>query len=50
MNFAFDWAKAALFAIEGEGNLAERLWSGVALSLIRGDYFEKLAESVKGSA
>ena len=47
MNFAFEWAKAALFAIEGEGNLAERLWSGVALSLVRGDYFEKLAESVK---
>ncbi len=49
MNFAFDWAKAALFAIEGEGNLAERLWSGVALSMMRGDYFEKLAESVKRS-
>ena len=47
MNFAFDWAKAALFAIEGEGNLAERLWSGLALSLTRGDYFEKLVESVK---
>jgi len=49
MNFAFGWAKAALFAIEGEGNLAERLWSGVALSMVRGDYFEKLAESVKRS-
>ena len=48
MNFAFDWAKAALFAIEGEGNLAERLWSGVALSMVRGDYFEKLVDSMKG--
>jgi hypothetical protein len=47
MNFTFDWAKAALFAIEGEGNLAERLWSGVALSLLRCDYFEKLVQSVK---
>jgi hypothetical protein len=47
LNFAFDWAKAAIFAIEGEGNLAERLWSGVALSLLRSDYFEKLVESVK---
>ncbi len=47
MNFSFEWAKAALFAIEGEGNLAERLWCGVALSLLRGDYFEKLAESIK---
>ena len=47
MNFSFAWAKAALFAIEGEGNLAERLWSGVALSIVRGDYFEKLVESVK---
>jgi hypothetical protein len=49
MNFTFDWAKAALFAIEGEGNLAERLWSGVALSMMRSDYYEKLAESVKRS-
>ena len=48
MNFTFDWAKAALFAIEGEGSTAERLWSGVALALMRGDYFEKLLESVKG--
>jgi hypothetical protein len=47
MNFAFDWAKAALLAIEGEGNLAERLWSGVALALTRGDYFEKMVESVR---
>jgi len=46
VSFAFDWAKAVLFAIEGEGNLAERLWSGVALSMMRGDYFEKLVESV----
>ncbi len=49
MNFAFEWAKAALFAIEGEVNLAERLWSGVALSIVRGDYFEELVESVKQS-
>ncbi len=48
MNFTFDWAKAALYAIEGEGNTAERLWSGVALSLIRSDYFERMAESLKG--
>jgi len=47
LNFAFDWASASLFAIEGEGNLAERLWSGVALSLVRPDYLEKLAESAK---
>jgi hypothetical protein len=47
VNFAFDWAKAALFAIEGEGNLTERLWSGVALSMVRGDYFERLMESMK---
>jgi hypothetical protein len=47
VNFAFDWAKAALLAIEAEGSLAERLWSGVAISLTRGDYFEKLVESLK---
>jgi hypothetical protein len=50
MNFAFDWAKAALFAIEGEEDLAERLWSGVALSMLRSDYFEKLLQSLKSSA
>jgi hypothetical protein len=47
MNFTFNWAKAALFAIEGEGNITERLWSGVALSMMRTDYFEKLVDSVK---
>ncbi len=47
MNFTFDWAKAALLAIEGEGNLAERLWSGVALSILRSDYFEKMVASVR---
>ena len=47
MSFTFDWANAALFAIEGEGNLAERLWCGVALSMLRSDYFEKLVESMK---
>ena len=47
MTFTFDWAKAALFAAEGEGNLAEMLWSGVALSMLRGDYFVRLVESVK---
>jgi hypothetical protein len=47
LNFAFDWAGASLFAIEGEGSVAERLWSGVALSLLRPDYLEKLAESAK---
>lgn len=49
LNFAFDWASAALFAIEGEGNLAERLWSSVALSLVRPAYFERLAESSRSS-
>jgi hypothetical protein len=49
INFAFDWAKAALFAMEGETDLAERLWCGVALSMMRGDYFEKLLESLKRS-
>ena len=47
MNFAFDWAKAALFAIEGEGNLAERLWSGVALSIVRAVTSRGSLESVK---
>lgn len=47
LNFSFEWAKAALFAIEGEPDRAEGLWSGVALALVRGAYFEKLAESVK---
>jgi hypothetical protein len=46
VSFAFDWAKASLFAVEGEGNLAERLWAGVALSIVRGEYFQKLVESV----
>ncbi|HEV2390129.1 MAG TPA: hypothetical protein VGS04_05320, partial [Nitrososphaerales archaeon] len=50
MNFCFEWAKAALYAIESEGNFAERLWCGVALSLVRGDYFEKMMESMKLSA
>jgi hypothetical protein len=49
MNFAFGWAKAALFAIEGETNTAERLWSGVALSMVGGDHFEKLGESIRSS-
>ena len=44
-NFAFDWAKAALFATEGEGNLAELLWAGVALSILRSDAFVELAEA-----
>jgi len=48
MNFTFDWARAALFAMEGECNAAERLWSGVALSLMRSHYFERLAESIRG--
>jgi hypothetical protein len=46
MNFAFEWAKAALFAIEGETSVAEKLWSGVALSLVRGDHFQRMAESI----
>jgi hypothetical protein len=47
MNFAFEWAKAALFAIEGEANTAERLWCGVGLGMVRGDYFERLVESIR---
>jgi len=50
LNFAFEWAKASLFAIEGEPSLAERLWSGVALALLRPDYFQRLADSAKASA
>ena len=46
VSFTFEWAKASLFAVEGEGSLAERLWSGVALSMVRGEYFQKLVESV----
>jgi hypothetical protein len=47
MNFAFDWARASLFAMEGEQDLAEWLWSGVALSMVRSDCFERMADSVK---
>jgi len=44
VNFAFGWAKAAALAIEGEASLAEKLWSGTALSLLSGDAFLRVAE------
>lgn len=47
VNFAFEWAKAALHAVEGEASLAEKLWCGTALALLRPDFFQGMAESVK---
>lgn len=44
LNFAFEWARASIFAIECEENPAERISSGVALSMLRGDRAEELAE------
>jgi hypothetical protein len=48
VNFAFDWAMASLFAIEGEPDFTEWLWSGLALSLVRSDCFlERLVGAAK---
>ncbi|MDA4118285.1 MAG: hypothetical protein OK455_08075, partial [Thaumarchaeota archaeon] len=47
MNFAYDWARAALSAIDGETNLCETLATGVALSLLKGRAFERMMDSVK---
>lgn len=47
VNFAFEWAMAALYAVEGEASLAERLWCGTALALVRPGFFEEMAGSVK---
>jgi hypothetical protein len=49
VNFAFEWAKAALSAVESEPVRAERLWSGVALSLTRSRAFQELLESERSA-
>jgi hypothetical protein len=50
LNFAFHWAKAGLYSIEGEANVAERLWCGLALGVLRGDYLERMVQSLKAAA
>ncbi|MDG6966859.1 MAG: hypothetical protein JRN58_02960 [Nitrososphaerota archaeon] len=47
VNFTLEWAKAALFALEAEASLTERLWCGVAMAILRGDAFQAMAESVR---
>ncbi|MDA4122929.1 MAG: hypothetical protein OK456_07110 [Thaumarchaeota archaeon] len=47
INFAYDWAKAALHSIEGEGDNLERLSAGPGLSLVRSEYFQREFENLK---
>ncbi len=41
LNFAFGWARASLDAIEGEGDILDRLSAGFGLQTVRPDFYEK---------
>jgi hypothetical protein len=45
---AYLWAKSALHSIEGEEDEFERLSAGVALGLLRPDYFEHEFDALRG--
>ncbi len=47
INFAYDWAKAAMHSIEGERDNLERLSAGLGLSLVRSEYFQREFEDLK---